>query len=353
MTITRQEISCFVLNLFIQYLHERAEAREEFQDEMAANIKVLSGSSCPDLAMRMCEHLGLVLSQVVTKRLPCGEWSVELCESVRGMDVYVVQTGCDEVNDMLMELLIMIDACKMASAGRVTAVIPCFPYARQDEKKRENRTTVTAKLVANMVSAAGADHVITMDLHAPQIQGFFDIPVDCLTAEPAILLWIRTQIPDWRQCCLVAPDTGAAKKVTSLADKLNVEFALLHEGRTKVNETVAMILVGDVRDRVAILVDDVADACGTMCRAAEKLVEAGAHQVLAVCTHGFFSGPGVARVNDSKLETVTVTNTLPQALNMAHSTKIRTIDVSAIFAEAVRRTHNGESLSFLFSNVPL
>ncbi|XP_022919535.1 ribose-phosphate pyrophosphokinase 1 isoform X1 [Onthophagus taurus] len=334
------------------------------------NIKVFSGTSHPDLAQRIVDRLGIDLGKVVTKKFSNLETCVEIGESVRGEDVYIVQSGSGEINDNLMELLIMINACKIASASRVTAVIPCFPYARQDKKdktdsseklmakwkntewKFRSRAPISAKLVANMLSVAGADHIITMDLHASQIQGFFDIPVDNLYAEPAVLKWIKENIVEWRNSIIVSPDAGGAKRVTSIADRLNVEFALIHKERKKANEVASMVLVGDVKDRVAILVDDMADTCGTICHAAEKLMEAGATKVYAILTHGIFSGPAISRINNACFEAVVVTNTIPQDGHMKECPKIQCIDVSMMFAEAVRRTHNGESVSYLFSNVP-
>uniref|UniRef100_A0A1B6CWS2 Ribose-phosphate pyrophosphokinase 2 n=1 Tax=Clastoptera arizonana TaxID=38151 RepID=A0A1B6CWS2_9HEMI len=336
------------------------------------NIKVFSGTSHPDLAQRIVDRLGIDLGKVVTKKFSNLETCVEIGESVRGEDVYIVQSGSGEVNDNLMELLIMINACKIASASRVTAVIPCFPYARQDKKDKGNdgkgdgrtprkinyewkfrsRAPISAKLVANMLSVAGADHIITMDLHASQIQGFFDIPVDNLYAEPAVLKWIKENIAEWRNSIIVSPDAGGAKRVTSIADRLNVEFALIHKERKKANEVASMVLVGDVKDRVAILVDDMADTCGTICHAAEKLMEAGATKVYAILTHGIFSGPAISRINNACFEAVVVTNTIPQEQHMKDCPKVRCIDVSMMFAEALRRTHNGESVSYLFSNVP-
>nr|XP_018897387.1 PREDICTED: ribose-phosphate pyrophosphokinase 1 isoform X3 [Bemisia tabaci] len=333
------------------------------------NIKVFSGTSHPDLAQRIVDRLGIDLGKVVTKKFSNLETCVEIGESVRGEDVYIVQSGSGEVNDNLMELLIMINACKIASASRVTAVIPCFPYARQDKKDKDHRVVVvnnvpvfsvdhvsrapiSAKLVANMLSVAGADHIITMDLHASQIQGFFDIPVDNLYAEPAVLKWIKENISEWRNSIIVSPDAGGAKRVTSIADRLNVEFALIHKERKKANEVASMVLVGDVKDRVAILVDDMADTCGTICHAAEKLMEAGSTKVYAILTHGIFSGPAISRINNACFEAVVVTNTIPQDTHMKECPKIQCIDVSMMFAEAVRRTHNGESVSYLFSNVP-
>ncbi|KAF7386039.1 hypothetical protein HZH66_011881 [Vespula vulgaris] len=315
------------------------------------NIKVFSGTSHPDLAQRIVDRLGIDIGKVVTKKFSNLETCVEIGESVRGEDVYIVQSGSGEVNDNLMELLIMINACKIASASRVTAVIPCFPYARQDKKdkggdggdksnsnkshivmksnewKFRSRAPISAKLVANMLSVAGADHIITMDLHASQIQGFFDIPVDNLFAEPAVLKWIKENIAEWRNSIIVSPDAGGAKRVTSIADRLNVEFALIHKERKKANEVASMVLV-------------------------EKLLEAGATKVYAILTHGIFSGPAISRINNACFEAVVVTNTIPQDEHMKDCPKIQCIDVSMMFAEAVRRTHNGESVSYLFSNVP-
>ncbi|XP_037502589.1 ribose-phosphate pyrophosphokinase 2 [Rhipicephalus sanguineus] len=316
------------------------------------NIKVFSGSSHCDLAQKVVDRLGIELGKVVLKKFSNQETCVEVGESVRGEDVYIIQSGCGEVNDNLMELLIMINACKIASASRVTAVIPCFPYARQD-KKDKSRAPISAKLVANMLSVAGADHIITMDLHASQIQGFFDIPVDNLYAEPAVLKWVRENIPEWRNSIIVSPDAGGAKRVTAIADRLNVEFALIHKERKKANEVASMVLVGDVKDRVAILVDDMADTCGTIVHAADKLMEAGASKVYAILTHGIFSGPAISRINDACFEAVVVTNTIPQDQHMKECPKIQCIDVSMILAEAIRRTHNGESVSYLFSHVPM
>ncbi|KAL7838871.1 hypothetical protein AOLI_G00272750 [Acnodon oligacanthus] len=283
------------------------------------NIKIFSGSSHPDLSQKIADRLGQELGKVVTKKFSNQETCVEIGESVRGEDVYIVQSGCGEINDNLME-------AELQSL---------------------------AKLVANMLSVAGADHIITMDLHASQIQGFFDIPVDNLYAEPAVLKWIKENINEWKNCTIVSPDAGGAKRVTSIADHLNVDFALIHKERKKANEVDRMVLVGDVKDRVAILVDDMADTCGTICHAADKLVSAGATKVYAILTHGIFSGPAISRINNANFEAVVVTNTIPQEDKIKHCNKIQVIDISMILAEAIRRTHNGESVSYLFSHVPL
>jgi len=316
------------------------------------NIKIFSGSSHPDLGQKICDRLGISHANVVAKKFANGETNVEIGESVRGEDVYIVQSGCGEVNDNLMELLIMINACKIASAERITAVIPVYPYARQD-KKDKSRAPISAKLVANMLMVAGADHIITMDLHASQIQGFFDIPVDNLYAEPAVVKWIRENVPTYKEeAIVVSPDAGGAKRVTSIADRLNIDFALIHKERKKANEVASMVLVGEAKGKVAILIDDMADTCGTIVQAAQKLVDDGAKKIYAILTHGIFSGEAMNRINNSHFEAIVVTNTIPQDTNMIACDKIQVIDVSMMFAEAVRRTHNGESVSYLFENVP-
>uniref|UniRef100_A0AAY4DSX6 ribose-phosphate diphosphokinase n=1 Tax=Denticeps clupeoides TaxID=299321 RepID=A0AAY4DSX6_9TELE len=263
------------------------------------NIVLFSGSSHHDLSQRVADRLGLELGKVITKKFNRGERPL-------AEDVYIIQSGCGEINDNLMELLIMINACKIASSSRVTAVIPCFPYARQDKKDK----------------------------------GFFDIAVDNLYAEPAVLQWIRENIPEWKNCIIVSISPVGG-------------FALIHKERKKANEVDRMVLVGDVKDRVAILVDDMADTCGTICHAADKLISAGAIKVYAILTHGIFSGPAISRINSAPFEAVVVTNTIPQEEKMKQCPKIQVIDISMILAEAIRRTHNGESVSYLFSHVPL
>jgi ribose-phosphate pyrophosphokinase len=316
------------------------------------NIKVLGGSSHPTLVESACDRLGAKPGKTILKKFSNQESSVEIGESVRGEDVYIIQSGCGEINDNLMELLIMINACKIASAQRVTAVIPLFPYARQD-KKDKSRAPISAKLVANMLSVAGADHIITLDLHASQIQGFFDIPVDNLYAEPAVIRWIKDHVDDFRDAVIVSPDAGGAKRVVSIADKLNVGFALIHKERRRANEVASMVLVGDVKDRTCILVDDMADTCGTICAASNKLIEQGGKRVFAVLTHGIFSGDALEKIEKSSIEAVVVTNTIPQDQHRAKCSKVKVIDISMILAEAIRRTHNGESVSYLFNNVPM
>ncbi|OMH86157.1 Ribose-phosphate pyrophosphokinase 2 [Zancudomyces culisetae] len=295
-------------------------------------------------------RLGLELSKVTVTKYSNHETAVVIGESVRDEDVYIIQSGCDEINDNLMELLIMINACKTASARNICAVIPCFPYARQD-KKDKSRAPITAKLVANMLTVAGADHVITMDLHASQIQGFFDRPVDNLYGEPSVLKYIMENIPDYKNAVIVSPDAGGAKRATSIADRLDLDFALIHKERKKANEVSRMVLVGDVKNKIAILVDDMADTCGTLGLAAKTLMDNHASKVYAIVIHGVLSGKAIDVINNSVLTKVVVTNTIPHEHKKKLCNKLDTIDVSPVFAEAIRRTHNGESVSYLFKHV--
>lgn len=277
------------------------------------------------------------------------ETSVTIGESIRDEDVYIIQTGTgeEEINDFLMELLIMIHACKTASVRRVTAVIPNFPYARQD-KKDKSRAPITAKLIANLLETAGCDHVITMDLHASQIQGFFHIPVDNLYAEPSFLNYIKTKT-DLQNAILVSPDAGGAKRVASLADKLDLNFALIHKERQKANEVSRMVLVGDVTGKSCLLIDDMADTCGTLVKATDTLLDHGAKEVIAVVSHGIFSGAAKERLQNSKLSRIVCTNTVPVDLDLDI---LDQVDISPTLAEAIRRLHNGESVSYLFTHAP-
>ncbi|KAF0556976.1 ribose-phosphate pyrophosphokinase 3 [Gigaspora margarita] len=300
---------------------------------MSSNsIKIFAGNSHIELARLVAKRIGNELSRVTVLKYSNKETSVNIGESVRDEDVFVIQSGCGEINDNIMELLIMINACKTASARRVTAVIPCFPYARQD-KKDKSRAPISAKLIANMITVAGADHVITIDLHASQIQGFFNVPVDNLYCEPAMLSYIKIHIPDWKNSIIVSPDAGGAKRATSIADRLNLDFALIHKERKKANEVSRMVLVGDVNGKIAILVDDMADTCGTLKMAAETLIDNGAIKVYAIVAHGILSGGAIDVINDSYLEKLVVTNTVPHDDKKHICSKLDTIDISSTLAE--------------------
>ncbi|KAI9824602.1 MAG: hypothetical protein M1832_001692 [Thelocarpon impressellum] len=319
---------------------------------MASNsIKLLTGNSHPQLAKLVADRLGIELTKIMVLQYSNQETSVTIGESVRDEDVFILQsTAPGDINDGLMELLIMINACKTASARRITAVIPNFPYARQD-KKDKSRAPISAKLIANMLQTAGCNHVITMDLHASQIQGFFNVPVDNLYAEPSTERYIREHF-DIKQAVIVSPDAGGAKRATSIADRLDLAFALIHKERARPNEVSRMVLVGDVADKTAILVDDMADTCGTLVKAADTVMAHGAREVVAIVTHGILSGSACETLSGSRLSRVVVTNTVPLGDKKERCGKLETIDVSPTLAEACRRTHNGESVSFLFSHAP-
>ncbi|KAI9811724.1 MAG: ribose-phosphate pyrophosphokinase [Pycnora praestabilis] len=442
---------------------------------MVRNIVVLGGSSHPELNKTICDHLGIPPSNILLSKFSVGETRVEIKESVRGKDVYIIQSGGGKVNDHLMELLITISACKTASAKQVTAVLPLFPYSRQSDipynktgaplakgpvnlsdsftfesrpqtphpsqpesaglngsleglnkklgkahldeqngisnqyspqKERfpaqvngighgsnqssgrergsstssmnqstpfeDNGTSVSSSsktafvpqpgykqwvaqagtLVADLLTCAGADHIITMDLHDPQYQGFFDIPVDNLYGRPLLKRYIEHKIPDYKQAVIVSPDAGGAKRATAIADGLEMDFALIHKERrpTRITDrqNATMMLVGNIRNRVAILVDDLADTSNTITRAAKLLKKEGATMVYALLTHGVLSGDAIERINASALDRVIVTNSVPQEEHKRRCPKLEVLDVGHIFSEAIRRVHHGESISVLF-----
>lgn len=314
------------------------------------SIRIITGNSHPMLAKAVAEKLDINLAKIGAFQYTNKETAVAVGESVRDEDVYILQTGCGatSINDYLMELLMIINACRIASARRITAVIPNFPYARQD-KKDKSRAPITAKLVANLLTTAGCDHVITMDLHASQIQGFFRVPVDNLYAEPSVLRYINDNF-DTNNIIIVSPDAGGAKRVAGIADKLDVNFALIHKERQQANQVSKMVLVGDVSNKICILVDDMADTCGTLCKAAEVLLQSKAQKVIALVTHGIFSGDALEKLNNSKLDQIICTNSLPLNEKLSKCSKISFIDISSTLAEAIRRLHNGESVSYLFNN---
>ncbi|KAK3374302.1 phosphoribosyltransferase-like protein [Lasiosphaeria ovina] len=320
--------------------------------EMANEIKLISGRSHPDLSEKIAKRLGIEVARTISLNYSNQETSFTVGESVRDEDVFVMQsTATGDVNEGLMELLIIISACRTASARRITAVIPNFPYARQD-KKDKSRAPISARLVANMLQTAGANHIVTVDLHASQIQGFFSVPVDNLYAEPSFLRYIRENFTA-EDCVIVSPDAGGAKRATSIADHLNTAFALIHKERPRPNVVGRMVLVGNVVDKIAILVDDMADTCGTLVKAAAVLKENGAKSVLALVTHGILSGNAIETLNGSVLEALVVTNTVPLGDKVERCPKLRVIDISPTIAEAIRRTHNGESVSYLFTHAPV
>ncbi|KAJ3039582.1 Ribose-phosphate pyrophosphokinase 2 [Rhizophlyctis rosea] len=296
------------------------------------------------------------------KRFSNAETAVEIGVSVRNEDVFIIQSGSSAVNDHLMELLIMINACKIASARRITAVLPYFPYNKQSKKKKA-RGAITAKLVANMLAVAGVDHIITMDLHSSQTQGFFKSPVDNLTAEPCIIRYIRDNYPDYQNGVVISKNAGGAKRVTSLADRLKMDFALIHRERYHIEQPrrskaegggdieTRLTLVGDVKGKECFIIDDIIDGTNSFLDASSHLKKCGASKVYTIATHGILSGNALHEIEQCEaVDQVIVTNSYPVAdAKRFASTKLKVIDVSGVLAEAIRRTHNGESISYLFS----
>ena len=315
------------------------------------NIKIFCGNSNPDMAQTICEELGVPMGKCEVKRFADGEASVGLMETVRGADVFLVQSTCKPVNDSLMELLIMIDACRRASAGRITAVIPYFGYARQD-RKAKSRDPISAKLVANMITAAGADRVLTMDLHASQIQGFFDIPVDHLLGNPTFVQYYMDKFPEDKfnhdDFVVVSPDVGSGARARAFAAKVHMGLAIVDKRRQKANVSEVMNVIGDVRGKTCIMYDDMVDTAGSLCNAAKALVEVGgAKTVYACATHGVLSGPAYDRIEESPIEEMVFLNTIPQVGNTA-SGKIKFLDVAPVFARAIAHIHGSTSIADLF-----
>ena len=315
------------------------------------NIKVFCGNSNPTFAETICKELGITLGKSTVRTFADGEVSVSLEETVRASDVFLVQSTCKPVNDHLMELLVMIDACRRASAGRITAVIPYFGYARQD-RKAKSRDPISAKLVANMLTAAGADRVLTMDLHAAQIQGFFDIPVDHLLGNPTFVDYYLDKFPEDKfnhdDFVVVSPDVGSVARARAFAAKVHMGLAIVDKRRPKANVCEVMNIIGDVKGKTCILYDDMIDTAGSLCNAANALVEfGGAKEVYACATHGVFSGSAFQRIDESHLKEVVVHNTIPLVENCP-SKKIIQLDVAPIFARAISHIHGGTSIADLF-----
>ena len=313
------------------------------------DLKIFSGNSNRALAEAICKELRLPLGDMECGSFSDGECFVSIYETVRGSDVFVIQSTCSPVNDNLMELLVMIDAFKRASAGRITAVIPYFGYARQDRKAKP-RDPISAKLVANMLTTAGADRVLTMDLHAAQIQGFFDIPVDNLLGSPLFVNeFFRKYAAIQDETMVVSPDVGSVARARAFAQKLAMPLAIVDKRRQKANSSEVMNIIGDVRDKHVILLDDMVDTGGSLCHAAKALVDIGkAKSVTACATHGLLSGPAVQRISDSVLDEVVFLDTIPPKPGMKCD-KIRYISVAHLFAEAISHIYEETSVSRLFS----
>jgi len=310
-------------------------------------MMVFSGNAHPELTSQIAAQLSLPLGKAVVGQFSDGEVMVEIQENVRGRDIFIVQPTSDPTNDNLMELLVMIDAMRWASAGRVTAVIPYFGYARQDRRPRSARVPITARLAAKMIGTAGADRVLTLDLHADQIQGFFDIPVDNVYASPVLLrdIWLQ-EYPDQM---VVSPDVGGVVRARALAKRLDdADLAIIDKRRPRPNEAKVMNIIGDVRSRTCILIDDLVDTAGTLCQAAKALKDHGAAKVVAYCTHAVLSGPAVSNIENSRLDELVVTDSIPLREDARACAKIRPLSIAGLLAETMRRISNEESVSSLF-----
>ena len=312
------------------------------------DIKVFCGNSNPALAQEICQLMGTKLGESEVKAFADGEVSVSLYETVRGSDVFVVQSTCNPVNNNLMELLIMIDALRRASAGRITAVIPYFGYARQDRKAKA-RDPISAKLVANMITAAGADRVLTMDLHANQIQGFFDIPVDNLAGNPIFVDYYAKKFGEkCEDMVVVSPDVGSVARARAFAQKLHMQLAIVDKRRQKANQSEVMNVIGDVSGKDCIIFDDMCDTCGTLCNAAKALIDiGGAKSVHACATHAVLSGPAIDRINNSVITELALLNTIPP-VDPALSDRLKYLSVGPMFSEAIERIYQEISISKLF-----
>jgi ribose-phosphate pyrophosphokinase len=312
------------------------------------DFMVFTGNANPGMASDIAKHLGISLGAATVGRFSDGEVTVEINQNVRARDVFVVQSTCAPTNENLMELLIMVDALKRASAERISAVIPYFGYARQDRRPRSTRVPITAKVVANMLQAVGVARVLTMDLHADQIQGFFDIPVDNIYASPVLLADLEAQKTK-KDLIIVSPDIGGVVRARAMAKQLGTDLAIIDKRRPKANVSEVMHLIGEVEGRHCVIMDDIIDTGGTLCKAAEALKERGAKGVTAYCTHAVLSGGAVARIAASELDELVVTDTIPLTAEATKVSKIRQLTVAPLLAETLSRISKGDSVMSMFA----
>jgi ribose-phosphate pyrophosphokinase len=311
------------------------------------NTVLFTGNANRALAQEMASSLGVELGKAKVGRFSDGESDVEIYQNVRARDVFVVQSTCAPTNDNLMELLVMVDALKRASARRITAVMPYFGYARQDRRPRSTRVPISAKVVANLLETVGVERVLTMDLHADQIQGFFDIPVDNIYASPVLLADLKSK--SYRDLTVVSPDVGGVVRARALAKQLGCDLAIIDKRRAAANVSEVMHVIGEIEGRNCVIMDDMIDTAGTLVKAAEVLKERGAKSVYAYCTHAVFSGPALERIAKSALDEVVITNTIPLSDTAKGSKKVRQLSVAFLFAETIRRITDGESVTSLFA----
>ncbi|MCK0743847.1 ribose-phosphate pyrophosphokinase [Chromohalobacter nigrandesensis] len=311
-----------------------------------SKLMVFAGNANPELARKVAESLDNRLGHATVGQFSDGEIAVEINENVRGKDVFVLQSTCAPTNDNLMELILMVDALRRASATRITAVVPYFGYARQDRRVRSARVPISAKLVADMMVKAGVDRVMTMDLHADQIQGFFDVPVDNVYGSPILLDDIERQ--NYDDLVVVSPDVGGVVRARAIAKQLNADLAIIDKRRPQANQAQVMHIIGEIQDRTCVVVDDMVDTAGTLCKAAEALKDHGARRVVAYATHPILSGPAVDNIVGSTLDELVVADTIPLSESASRSGRIRQLSVAGLIAEAIRRVSNEESVSAMF-----
>lgn len=313
------------------------------------DMMVFTGTANPKLAKNVAKHLGLELGRATVDRFSDGEVMVELLDNVRGKDVFVLQSTCAPTNDSLMEVMVMIDALRRASAGRITAAIPYFGYARQDRRPRSARVAITAKVVANMLTSVGVNRLLTMDLHSDQIQGFFEIPVDNVYASP-VLLADLTKL-QYKNVVVVSPDVGGVVRARALAKQMGADLAIIDKRRPKPNVAKVMNIIGDVTGRTCVIMDDMVDTANTLCEAASALKAKGAVKVVAYCTHPVLSGKAIERIDASELDELVVTDTIPLRAEAAACKKVRQLSVGELMAETIRRISNEDSVSSLFEDL--
>lgn len=311
------------------------------------SLMVFTGNANPKLAEAVAQQLNITLGRATVDRFSDGEVMVELLENVRGKDVFILQSSCAPTNDNLMEIMVMADALKRASAGRITAAMPYFGYARQDRRPRSARVAITAKLVADMLTSSGVDRLLTMDLHSDQIQGFFDIPVDNIYASPILLADVWRQ--NYANLIVVSPDVGGVVRARALAKQMDADLAIIDKRRPRHNVAKVMNIIGEVSGRTCLIMDDLVDTANTLCEAAKALKEKGATRVLAYCTHAVLSGTAVERIEASAIDELVVTDTIPLSLAAKNCGRIRQLSTAELMAETIRRINNEESVSSLFT----
>ncbi|MCF6807437.1 ribose-phosphate pyrophosphokinase [Thiotrichales bacterium 19S9-12] len=314
-----------------------------------SDLMIFCGSATPKLADEVSDLLGIEMGRAVVGKFSDGETQVEILDNVRGRDVFIIQSTCPPTNDNLMELIIMVDALRRSSAGRITAVIPYFGYARQDRRVRSTRVPISARVVADMLTGAGVDRILTVDIHAEQVQGFFDVPLDNVYGTPILLDYIRRR--NIKAPVIISPDIGGVVRARAMAKALNTELAIIDKRRARANESEVMNIIGEIKERHCLIIDDIVDTAGTMCKAAQALLDHGAAKVSAYCVHPVLSGKAIENIQNSCLDELVVTNSIPADKHTALCDKIKVLSLGSMLSEAIRRINNEESISLMFTDL--